>query len=327
MITNFNDTAVASGSDFIDIKKFIGVGTIKIISVNPSNAILKQYGWNIPDGSDEPSYVSTDKDGKKNARIRFLVQVQELEEKPIIAMDFWIRPEFRTSTSSGELRVQVIDNYGRTAYVTKAQYDKHEIPLTQNGNPVKISPKYRMAHSGEADLIQFLMTFLNVTPFEIFDNAAQRFVPSKNPGELTIDNWDKLCNGDVKEIKDYIKLKPENQMKVDFGVRTTTENKSYQAFLTSDFFSNNIYLDPKTNKYKKVQNAIDRYMSWRNSSDITLSFEATPIHEYTVSATDVKDNSEKDAPASIFPDSGVNFSSPEYFTEHPDDLPFKDEQW
>ena len=325
MITNFNDTAVSNGSDFIDIKKFIGVGTIKILAINPSNSILRQYGWNIPDGSEEPNYVSTDKDGKKNTRVRFLVQVQELDEKPIIAMDFWIRPEFRTSTTSGELKVQVIDNYGRTAYVTKSQFDNHEIPISSNGNPIKIDKKYKMAHSGEADLIQFLMTFLNVTPFEIFDSVSKKYVPSKAPGELTIDHWDKLCNGDVKEIKDMVNLKPENQMKVDFGIRSNQENKSYQAFLSSVFFANNIYLDPKTNKYAKVQNAIDRYMEYHGAnSTITLQFDASPIHEWTVSATEVSDNSDQDMPASIFPTDGakVDYSSEEFTKEDKSDLPF-----
>lgn len=315
MITNFNDTRETS-TELFDIKKFIGVGTIKIMAVNPNNATLRKYGWTIPDGADEPSYVSVDKDGKKSARVRFLAQIQELDDKPILAMDFWIRPEFRTSTSSGELKVQVIDNYGRTAYVTKPQYDKHEVPQYSNG-PAKIDNKYRMAHSGEADLIQFLMTFLNVTPFEMFDRLSKSYVPTKSPGELTIDHWDRLCGGNATEIKEYLNLKPQNQMKVCFGIRTNQDNKSYQAFLTSAFFPNDIFLDQATNKYKRVQKEIDRYMQVRGSnSNITLLFDASPVREYSVSASDVKDNSDSDMPS---------FDSPEFFTAKDDDLPFGDE--
>lgn len=321
MVKNFNDTK--TGSDYPEIKKFIGVGTIKILSINPNNSILRQYGWSVPEGAEEPSYVSTDSDGKKTARVRFLVQVQELDEKPIIAMDFWIRPEYRTSSSTGEQKAQVIDNYGRTAYVTQEEYNKRAIPLTSNGNPAKIDKKYRMAHSGEADLTQFLMAFLNVTPFERFVKATNSWVQNTDPGELTIDNWNRLCNGDVGEIKQMVNMKPNNQMKVCFGVRTTQDNKSYQAFLTSSFFANTMYLNPETNKYIKAENEIKKYLQWRGeNSSVTLTFDASPIHEWTVSATDVKDNSEQDAPASIFPDAPVDFSSPEYFEENPDDLPF-----
>lgn len=321
MITNFNDTKTSSESNFPEVKKYIGVGTVKVLAVNPSNSILKQYGWTVPDGADEPSYVSVDKDGKKNARVRFLVQIQELDEKPIVGIDFWIRPEFRTSNSSGELKVQVIDNFGRAAYVTKEEYDKRAIPLTSNGNPAKIDKKYRMAHSGEVDLVQFIMTFLNVTPFEVYDNAKKAWIPTKNPGEMTIDNWDKLCNGDVKEIRDYIALKPNNQMKVGFGVRTTQENKSYQAFLSSVFFANNIYLDPKTNLYGKVQREIDKYMQWHGNSSVTLQFDAAPVHEWTVSASNVTDNSTGDMPEDVF-QGKISFDSKEYFEENKSDLPF-----
>ena len=301
MVTNVNDSKTFT--DFPDIKKYIGVGTVNILSVNPNNAVLKKYGWSIPDGAKEPEYTSIDSNGKKNARVRFLVSVDELTEKPVLAVDFWVRNEYRTSDSNGELRCQVIDDYGRTAYVNKAQFSKKEIPQWSNG-PAKIDKNYKMCHSGEADLVQFLRTYLNVTPFEEYNPMTKEFELTKNPGKLTFDNWDLICNGNVQEIKEMVALKPDNKMKVAFGVRTTNENKSYQAFLTSDFFPNDIYLNPSTGEYARVKNRIENFFKNRQNTNVTLDFEATPIHEWVVTATDVKDNApsapkEEDMPEDI----------------------------
>lgn len=299
MVTNYNETAESYNGESIDIKRYIGVGTIKVLEVNPLNTTLRQYGWNIPEGAEEQNYVTV-KDGKKSARVRFLVQIQELDEQPVVPIDFWISPEYRVSNNGGEAKVQVIDSFGRTAFLTRSEYEKHEVPHFESGE-AKISNKYKMAYSGEAELVQFIRTFLNVNPFQVYDSNAQKWVPTKDPGEFTFDNWSKLCTGNAEEIRGYINLKPRNQMKVCFGIRTTQENKSYQTFLNTAFFLNNIRLDLATNKYLKVQKEIDRYMSYRgNNPNVSFQFEATPVHEWKLQATDVEDNSNGDMP--MFPD-------------------------
>ena len=61
MIENFNKT---DSQEFVDYKKYIGVGSVNILCVNPNNAKLAMYGWNVPDEADEPKYIVTkERDG------------------------------------------------------------------------------------------------------------------------------------------------------------------------------------------------------------------------------------------------------------------------
>ena len=94
MIENYNESKSA---EIVDYKKFIGVGSINVLCVNPNNAKLRMYGWNIPDNADEPQYVITkERDGKMvtSTRIRILVQIMDMDDKPIVPVDYWISRDF-----------------------------------------------------------------------------------------------------------------------------------------------------------------------------------------------------------------------------------------
>lgn len=286
MIENANNSKVARSGEFVDIKKYIGVASIHVLALNPNNDKLRKYGWSVPEDADEPKYVTVDKDGNKSARVRFLVQIQDLEEKPIVAMDFWVRPE-AVKTQSGKYKI--IDAYGRTAYGTYDEVSAHKIPQYSNG-PAQIAPNYKPCHSGEEELVSFLMKYLNITPFQTYNRSKGEWVPSKNPGRLTIDNWNALCDGIVAEIAEYIALQPENCVKVALGVRTTDDNKSYQTFLNTNFFGNASI--PDKGEYTNASRAIDRYMTNHPNAANTTTFSAKPVQEWSQTASEVMDNSE-----------------------------------
>lgn len=307
MIENFNASKNVSGENFVDVKKYIGVASVNVLAVNPTNATLRMYGWQIPDDAEEPKYVTVNNEGKKSARVRFLVQIQDLNDKPVVALDFWVRPDVQFNKDA--TKCQIIDAYGRTAYGSKTEVQAHQIPQYSNG-PAQISPNYKPCHVGEESLIMFLMKYLNVTPLQMFSKTMNQWVITKNPGRLTIDNWKAICDGDVKEIKEYVALQPENRVKVILGIRTTDDNKSYQTFLSSAFIGNGSRLDAATGEYAAARKAIDKWTEYHSGS----IFSAAPVAEWNQTATEVQDNSNvEDLPA---------FDSPEYTTEAIDDLPF-----
>ena len=311
MVDNYNASKTAPSGEIIDIKKYIGVASVSVLAINPNNEKLRKYGWSIPQDADEPTYVTVNNEGKKSARVRFLVQIQDLDDKPIVAMDFWIRPD--VVINKEKTKAQIIDSFGRTAWGTQAEVKAHKIPQYASG-PAQISTDYKMCHVGEDALVAFLMKLLNITPMSIFNRAKNAFEPTKNPGHLTIDHWDKLCTGDITELAEYVALQPDNKVKVIFGIRTTDENKTYQTFLSTSFIGNGAFTDRNTGEYAAARKAIDRYFENRDSSN--YSFSASPVKEWGVTATDVKDNSEvEDLPA---------FDSPEYTRTDVSDLPFAD---
>ena len=313
MLTNSNVSKTASTEEYVDIKKFIGVGSVSIKAINPNNAKLREFGWVVPEDAAEPVYAYN-KEQKTGGRVRFLVRLEELEGKPVVAMDFWIRPEIRMSGREGdsERKCQIIDSYGRSAFATKAEFTAHKIPQYTNG-PAQIASNYKPCHAGEAELVQFLIKFLNITPLQRFDRNKNEWIDNKMPGELTIDHWDKLCAGDATEIAEYVSAQPDNKVKVIFGVRTNDDNRSYQTFLSSLFLGNGAFTDRESGVYNNAQKEINRFLDRQNpESSTTFDFSALPVHEWTVSSSQtVEDNSEEDAP---------DFDSP--VTDDGEDLPF-----
>lgn len=298
MITNSNVSKISSSEEYVDIKKYVGVGSISIVAINPNNAKLREFGWTIPEGTQEPVYACN-KAENKPGRVRFLVQLQDPDDKPVLALDFWIRPDARITGKEGDAvrKCQVIDSFGRTAFATKEELKAHKIPQYKNG-PAQIAANYKPCHSGEADLVQFLMKFLNVTPLQRFDRAKNMWIDNKAPGELTIDHWDKLCNGDVSELAEYVSLRPDNRVKVIFGVKTTDENRNYQTFMSSMFLGNGAFVSKTSGVYDNAQKEIDRFLDSVNpDSPVSYTYSAAPVRVWEITASQtVEDNSDEDMP-------------------------------
>lgn len=291
MITGNNASKNASASEFVDINKFEGVASISVLALNPNNAKLRSYGWQIPAGATEPQYQTVDAEGRMSARLRMLVQIHDLDEKPVIALDFWVRPD--VMFNKDQTKCKIIDAYGRTAYGTKAEVQGHEIPMYSNGR-ANISSDYKPCHIGEEELVLFLMKYLNVTPLSIFDRVKQNWVATKNPGRVTIDNWRKLCEGDVSEIAAALAMQPENRVKVILGVRTTDDNKSYQTFLATTYIGNGAIPDRNTGEYASARKAIDKFVEGHPNTPV--EFSAAPVHKWGVTATEVKEPTVEDMP-------------------------------
>lgn len=287
MIENYNES---KSTEFVDYKKYLGVASVNVLCVNPNNAKLKMYGWNVADNAEEPQYVMTkERDGKlvTSTKIRLLVQIQDLEDKPIIPLDFWIGPE--VSQSSDGQKGKIIDNYGRTAWGSRDEIRAHKIPQYKNG-PASISSDYRMCHRGEEELITFIFKYLNITPLQVFSRSSNSYEDTKNPGKFSFDNWQKLCDGDVTELETYLKLQPKNQVKVILGIRTNDENRTFQTFINTRFLGNSIRADNKTGEYASAQNIINKYFEQHQNS--TDQFSAAPVREWSQTATaEVEDNS------------------------------------
>lgn len=287
MIQNSNESKQSVSGEIVDIKKYIGVASVNVLALNPNNEKLRKYGWSIPEDAPEPTYVTTDSEGKKSARVRFLVQIQELEEKPIVAMDFWIREDVQFNRD--KTKCKIIDKYGRTAFGTKDEVKSKSIPQYSNG-PAQISPDYKFCHVGEEELVSFLMKYLNITPLTTFSRLKNEFVPTTNPGILTIDHWDWLMKGKMDELAGYIAMQPSNRVKVVFGIRNTEDNKSYQTFLNGTFLSNGSFVNKVSGEYAQARKAIDRWAEYHTNGMTT--FSAEPIKEWSVSATQVTEQSD-----------------------------------
>lgn len=306
MITNLPEERVRIFTN----KKFIGVGTCKVVAVNPNNEALRKLGFEIPDDYEEFEYVSKVqyKDTEvQQLTLRFLVKVDELPDT-ILPLTFKIKNAVRTNNDG--TKAQIIDDYGRSAWGTIEDVKAGKIPVYSSGKPASICEGYRKCRPGEADLILFLRSLLGARSYERYDSDSGSWVKNENPTALTIDDWKKLMSGDVSEINDMLALRPDAAIRIIFGVNMNDEGV-FQTFYKDAYLGVWHGIDLLSGNYFYAQKLIDKY----NTTDGTSRFGAYPIHEWKNEEVKKKD-SDSDFVAPKHEDSMFDTSS------HDDDLPF-----
>ena len=272
-----------------EIKRYTGVGSIFVVGVNPSKSELeKLYDREL---DKDPEYI-TEKDGVISARIEFIIKTDSTAKcnngiELITKLPVFISKEYRFNKD--KTKVQVIDKYGRTAWVTKEQAKNHEIPVYGNGKPANIDKDYRPAYVGEEIVTNFLKLFLGIPNVEKWaknEETGRRevvgLVDNPQDCECRLENIEDYFKGKFNEIKDAINLMPNNKIKVLFGVRTTDDGKQYQDVYTRKFLSNAVSV------YDKL--AEDVQTNKDNGAYPNTEFVIADLQEYTVQATNFNNN-------------------------------------
>ena len=279
--TNKLFMAVAKGrsTDVTEIKRYIGVAPVFINAVNPTKKELEGFYNTTIDN--EPKYLGeVEVNDKKipNVRIDFIVTTDETVVGTALRtkISFFIRNEYRYNRD--RTKVQVIDKYGRTAWVTIEQAKNHEIPTYSNG-PANLDKDYRPLYYGEEQLTEFIRAYLGILPvMKYVDNT---WVMREHPEEYEI-RLDKIANyfkNDFSELKEIITYQPNNKVKVLFGVRTTDDNKMYQTVFTDMFLKNS------NSDYTKLAKAVQERKDAGAYS--TTDFEVCDLKEYVVKPTEI----------------------------------------
>lgn len=273
--------AFSKGKETTDvvIKRYIGVAPVKVLAVNPTKAEMEKiYGTDI---ENDPVYVGkVDVNGQSynNVRLDFIVATDE--EKTGVSMTtkvaIFVREQYRYNRDM--TKVQVIDKYGRTAWVTKEQAQNHEIPVYTNGLPANIDKDYRPCYVGEEDLTNFIKAYLNIPNVMKYANGTWILVDNPQDCEARLDNIKDYFRGDFRELKDIMALQPNNKVKVLFGVRTNDEGNQYQAAYTNMFLKNGVTDYSKLDADLQSRKAAGAYPN--------TEFKVCEFKEYNVEATD-----------------------------------------
>lgn len=277
--------AVAKGklvSGETSIKRYIGVAAAKVIAVNPTKDELnKIYNSNI---DKDPVYFG-EKDGVKFARIDFIVRIDDKNAKDaegnkidaITRISFFLRDAYRYNKD--ETKVQVIDKYGRTTWVTKEQFKNKEVPVDKNGNPLRVdASSYRPCVFGEEPLTNFIRVYLGIPNVEKWENQQiVGMIDNPKDAEVRLDHIKDYFNGDFKEIQEIATYQIENKVKVLFGIRTTDDNKKYQTIFTE------LFLSGGSTNYTKLQKELDNSKALGRYPN--TEFEVCPMKEYVETPT------------------------------------------
>lgn len=264
-----------------DFKRYIGVGSSFVIAVNPTKKELE----NIYDRemANEPEYV-VDTDNGKEARLTFIVKT---DPKTCNGIEIINRVMFTLRNTPAynrdQTRVQVIDQYGNTAWADVEAAKEGRKLLSSQGKELKIDSKYRMACVGEADLIGFLKAYLNVG--DVFNYVNSAWVKKDNAEEylFSLEHIKDYFKGDFSEIKEAIALQPNNKVKLLYGIRTTDEGKQYQTVATRY----GLIMPNKAGSkaLEKVEKELDNIRD--NGGYSNIEFIVQELAEFTVKPTNL----------------------------------------
>lgn len=279
-----------------EYKRFIGVTSVNVLAINPDKATHEKLFNTTLD--EAPVYVTkvTTPAGTEvdNARISFILKPlkngAEIEGLPLVTMSLFIQN--RTFTNKDNTKVQVIDKYGNTCWVTKEDFQAKRVPNDKNGNPMNIDADYRAALVGEKELTDFVKEFLVIPSSTMWDNTLKKFVKNNKVDDMDscICRFDKLENifkGDFSEIKEAFGGMPDNKVKVMLGIRTDAQSgRMYQTVNSRVFVRQE---NPRMTAFEKeIKSLIDSAAS--RGVALNTEYEATEVHEYKVSANTLTPN-------------------------------------
>ena len=280
--------AFATGKESTEgasVKRYIGVGPVHVLAINPTKEELSKL-YNGATIDNEPEYLGTAEVGpegnkKKVNQVRLDFIIKTDPEKcdgieTTTKATFFLRQDYRFNKD--QTKVQIIDKYGRTAWATPEEVKSKSIPQYASG-PANIDVDYRPTFIGEEELTEFIKAYLNIpNPMNYVNGTWVDKTPAeKAEAEARLDNIDSYFKGDFKELKKIVSYQPNNKVKALFGVKTTADNKQYQAIYTQKFLKNSI------NDYSKLEKEVQERKAAGAYPD--TEFEICPLKEYELEAT------------------------------------------
>lgn len=281
---------IAKGQNSNDVvsefNRYIGIGTFKVIGINPSKEELgKIYGRDI---EKDPQYNTvSEKDGENIDGLRVSFIVTTSDDKTNNGIDFtapfniFLRDRYYISNKEFEdQKIKVIDHYGQTSWVTEQQLKDQEVPTLANGKFAKLIAPFRPVIEGEEQLIEFIRAYLSLPAPMIYKNES--WVASEKLDEAVIyfDNIKALVKGNLNEVKEAINSRPDNKLKLMVGVRTTDDNKIYQDF----------FVERPMRFSERTHNTTQKLLDERKSVGAypNTEFSTSPIHIYSLEPSTFK---------------------------------------
>lgn len=223
--------AIASGSETKEstgspVKLITGLAPLSVLAVNPTKKELETiYGREL---DKDPEYLSADEAGVKKLRIDFIVKTvidekKSCNEEVVTKVSFFL--EDRPALTSGGDKVYMLNLYGESACIPLADAKNNIVPENMAWY---CTTKMRPAFKGEVELVDFLKAYLTI-PNRAFKDKV---IPDITQAEIQLDSIKKyFATGEINEIKSAVKSRMStNKVMVCGGVRTTDDNKQYQAW-------------------------------------------------------------------------------------------------
>lgn len=285
---------------------FKGVGSSYIVAINPNKAELEKLLDRTLE--EEPVYIEEkEEEGRKIKQVRVVFYLKPDGNKyldaegnkveTVVSLTFFLRGEYRKGSNSG--KYQVIDEYGRTAWATEEEINEHKIPMYSSG-PANITANYRKAVSGEEDLTNFLIAYLNIQSCQKYVDGKWIMRPESElmMSQARLDHIQDYFKGDIGELKAAVAMQPENTVKVCYGIKTNDDGRMFQTVYSRMFLKN----------FSKDYSRLTKHIADTQAAGAfsNCEFDTMEFREYRVESTDLSTPKESESP----------------FTEATDDIPW-----
>lgn len=181
--SNNSEEVVAGGG----ITLYTGIFPVSVVAINPSLSELSDLGINL---RSEPEYKVT------------------LNEEDYNKLVFWLKSEVQGMSFTTRFEILMQSKHRASKDGSKFMWANNIGQTTWSADVPgydwwKNADKTRKAYVGEDTLINFTKAWANVA----------------NGGEVSFDTIDKIAQGDVKELQEYVKLLSANKLRVLVGVK------------------------------------------------------------------------------------------------------------
>lgn len=288
----FKGQATSENTGF---KMFNGVGSFYVRGVNFNKQEMTEFfGREI---TTEPTFVDeVEINGRMVKRVNIAIYLELVPNEYKDADGNFIN--FKTVlyislvntpvVGSASGKIQVIDNYGRTAWGTPSEVEAGSKIMYANG-PAKIALPYKKVRRGEETLIQFLIAYLNVpsTVKRINGIIVDKTGEELEKCEASIPYIENLFKGDFSDLKSDFSILKDNKVKLLVGIKTTEEGKQRHTIFDRVFMKNGYGIKNGVEDYSYIQTKVDDFLAHTTQN---ITFEVSRLHEYVVNATDFSNN-------------------------------------
>lgn len=286
--------AFSKGKESISVtpaKKYIGIAAMNVVALNPTKEELEAMrGFPI---EREISYLSKmqSEDGREVESIRLDIYLKTTDDdinmvggvkaNVTVPLTIYLRNQKVYGRTSG--KYQVVDKYGRFAWIDKASLDAHTVPAN-----IRLDAGYRQAYYGEEDLTKFCKALIGIEEMGYVDKDGQYHAnPNPEECEARLEHIADYFNGDLTELKGIIALQPNNKCKVMLGIREdAANNRSFQTVYSHHF------LKFGNNKYNSMEKNLDNNLPYLKNS----VFQVCSLKEYSMQPTSFEAPTTQEAP-------------------------------
>lgn len=222
---------------------YVGVGNVTPLIFNPTRDQLDQIlGIERDEDYEKKPEFEYLKEGveltlkKKNEQgeeieevvttnqLRVTVWVRETKTDQIFPMNFNLY-DIDDISSAG--KIKFVNQHGKSVYADSEENLQDWFKVTPGKKKFTLS--YRKAKKGEAQLLDFLASWTNISPFDVQNT-------------LFLENEKRFWNGDMKELNSIVADFSDNAVMAVFGVKTKEDEegvKEYQSISTKAFCNSN----------------------------------------------------------------------------------------